>query len=526
MYYFLNDNMQFSKSGIEHAEISRLAIFKRHGIPAKIVTRVFAMNLHDVMAQAKLTDHDLVNLFDFFCGSQVVERRAFQLSAVQIPADAIKTRKDRQVHVVQKGKLLMIIYLRPDSDDVSNIQYFDVNGKTLKMVWWDTRGMKCLEQLFDWDGKITQEGYYGPDGLIHIEKLHYLNRSNEEHLSWRVLNYRGRTWLFNGMNELTRFFYDELNQNGETNVFICDRTVECAWGLFNMVTPAKKVLHLHNNHVGSDGDYMHARLNNHYVNALNNFEKWDAVISATPEQTREVQARFGMAVPAFTIPVGYVDDQTLTAPQIAYGQREKNLIVQVARLAPEKQPEQTITAFNRVHEQYTDARLEFWGYTNGDTLKQVQAQVKELGLETAVSFKGYTNNVNAVYERAQLGVLPSRAEGFSLMLLEAQAHGLPMIANDVRYGPSDIIQDQVSGLLTTCDDVDQLADSMLRLLADQSRLAAYSRAAYVNAQRYSEDHVFEQWQSFMRSLAATPSNLATDESTKASNSTLQVARPF
>ncbi|KZU19986.1 Polyalpha-glucosyltransferase [Lactiplantibacillus plantarum] len=41
-------------------------------------------------------------------------------------------------------------------------------------------------------------------------------------------------------------------------------------------------------------------------------------------------------------------------------------------------------------------------------------------------FKGYTTDVNAVYNRAQLGLLPSRAEGFSLMLLEAQAHGLPM----------------------------------------------------------------------------------------------------
>ncbi|WP_318766031.1 glycosyltransferase family 4 protein [Lactiplantibacillus carotarum] len=500
MYYFLNDNMQFSKSGIEHAEISRLALFKRHGIEAQIVTRMFAMNLHEVMAQAHLDDADLVNLFEFFCGTQSVPQRAITLADVEVPGDAIKTRKEREVNVVCRGKLLMIIYLREGTEMVSNVQYFDVNGKTLKMVWWDTRGHKCLEQLFDWDGKIAQELYFGIDGQVHLEKVHLLNHQNEERLSWRVVNYRGRNWTFNGMNELTRFFYDELNRQGE-NVFICDRTVECAWGLFNMQTSAKKVLHLHNNHVGSDGDYLHGTLNNNYANALNNYDRWDAVISATPEQTKEVQARFGDRVPDFTIPVGYVNNDTLNAAPVDFSTREQNLIVQVARLAPEKQPDQTIDAFQKVHQQVRDAHLEFWGYANGDTLKKAQAQVKRLHLEKWVSFKGYTTDVNAVYRRAQVGVLPSRAEGFSLMLLEAQAHGLPMIANDVRYGPSDIIQDQVSGLLTTCGDVDQLADSLLALLEHQGRLAQYSQAAYENSRRYSEAAVFDKWQDFIDQMA-------------------------
>ncbi|RRK10053.1 glycosyltransferase [Lactiplantibacillus garii] len=500
MYYFLNDNMQFSKSGIEHAEISRLAIFKRHRVAAKIVTRMFAMNLHEVLKAAQIADADFINLFDFFCGTQAVTPKTFDLADVVVPADAIKTRKGRQVNVIQKGKLLMIIYLREETEHVSNIQYFDVNGKTLKMVWWDTRGVKCLEQLFDWNGKIAQEAYFGADGQIHLEKIHMLNRAQQERITWRVINYRGQNWLFNGMNELTRFFYDELNRNGEDNVFICDRTVECAWGLFNMETPAKKVLHLHNNHVGSDGDFMHAPLNNNYANALNNFERWDAVISATPEQTKEVQARFGTSVPAFTIPVGYVGDATLSADPVPFEERQQHLIVQVARLAPEKQPDQTITAFQQVHQQIPDAQLEFWGYANGDTLKKVQEQVKRLQLEDCVSFKGYTNDVNAVYNRAQVGVLPSRAEGFSLMLLEAQAHGLPMIANDVRYGPSAIIQDGVSGILTTCDNVQQLADSMLSLLQRPDQLAEYSRAAYQNSHRYSEKAVFTQWQGFIRQM--------------------------
>ena len=502
MYYFLNDNMQFSKSGIEQAEINRLNLFKAHQVPARIVTRMFAMNLHEVLDQAQIDDHDFINLFDFFCGSQHVARQTVKLADFEIPADAIKTRKDNHVQVMHHGKLLMIIYLRNDQDEVSNVQYFDVNGKTIKMVWWDTRDFKCLEQLFDWDGKITQEAYFGPDGQVHIEKAHYLNHAGQEHLTWRVLNYRGTAWTFSGMHQLTRFFYDELNRNGEDNVYICDRTVECAWGLFNMETPTKKVLHLHNNHVGDANDSLHATLNNNYANALNNWSLWDGIISATPEQTKDVQARFGTDIPAFTIPVGYVDQATLTAQPVDFATRQKHLVVQVARLAPEKQPDQTIAAFQQIQHEFPDAQLEFWGYANGDIQKQLSAQVKQVHLEAAVHFKGYTTDVNAVYNRAQVGILPSRAEGFSLMLLEAQAHGLAMIANDVKYGPSDIIRDGVSGILTTDGQVEQLTAAMRKLFKDQDLLASYSEHAYQNAQRYSAAAVYQKWQAFMQTMQA------------------------
>lgn len=497
MYYFLNDNMQYSKSGIEHAEINRLHLFEKNGVPAKIVTRIFSMELSKVIVQAGIKSENFVNLFQFFCGSQSVPTKTFSMNDFSLPSNTTQTRKDNQIQVFAQGKMEMIIYLRKDSDEISNIQYFDVTGRTLKMVWWDVRGFKCLEQLFDWDGKIVQEQYFGPDGLAHIEKCHLLNHSGKVQLTWRVLNYQNRDWVFNGMNSLTRFFYDELNQNGENNVYICDRTVECDWALFHMHTPTKRVLHLHNDHVADPTDMIHSPLNNNYQNALVNWDKWDAVISATPEQSQDIEDRFGKDIPAFTIPVGYVTDEQLAAKHQDFTSRQKDLVVHVARLAPEKQQNHSIEAFAQVHQKFPDARLELWGYANGDIEKEFKQKAADLGLTDVVNFKGYTHDIAAVYDRAQLGLLPSRAEGFSLMLLEAQSHGVPMVANDVKYGPSDIIANGVSGTLTTDGNVQQLADDIIDLLGDQKKLAAYSEAAYENAKRYSEDAVFQQWQKLL-----------------------------
>lgn len=496
MYFFLNDNMQDAKSGIEHAEIGRVNLFNQHQIPAKIVTRAFSMQLDDILQRAGIARANFLNLFEYFCGSATVERRPLKLNDVSLPLGTTVTRKEQQVQIMAHGKLMMIIYLR-NADEVSNIQYFDVNGRTLKMTWWDVRGMKCLEQNFDWDGKIALEQYFGPDGQVHLEKTHLLDRRGQERINWRVLNYRNSSWTFAGMNELTRFFYDEINQNGETNVLICDRTVECDWALFHMRTAAYKVLHLHNNHVADSTDMLHSPLNNNYQNALVNWRQWDAVVSSTPEQSADIVARYGTAIPAFTIPVGYVTPATLAANPVGADQRQKDLVVHVARLAPEKQQNHSIAAFAQVHKQFPAARLELWGYANGDTEKALKKQVQELHLEDVVAFKGYTTDVVNVYNRASIGILPSRAEGFSLSLLEAQAHGLPMIANDVKYGPSDIIQDGKSGILTQDGQVQQLVDGMVALLGDDERLAQFRRAAYQNAQRYSEDNVFKKWQALI-----------------------------
>ncbi|WP_125981905.1 accessory Sec system glycosyltransferase Asp1 [Loigolactobacillus iwatensis] len=496
MYYFLNDNMQAQKSGIEHAEIKRLMLFNKNNVAAKIVTRSFALDLHQVLAQANISTANFINLFDFFNNTEQVDYQQVTVNDLKLPDDCSLQKDGHDYVVTQQDKRLMIITTRePEFTDLKNIQYLEPNGKTVKMVWYDTRGFISLEQYFDWDGKIANEQYLGLDGVAHIQKLHLLDRQGNEQNSWRVLNYHGQDYSFNGMAELTRFFYDELNQSdGGHNVFICDRTVELAWSLFHMETKAFKVLHLHNDHVNDPSDMQHSTLNSNYEHALNNLGQWNAVISATPQQTTDMVARFGKKVPEFTIPVGFVANETLNEPHVDWQTRTPQKLVEVARLAPEKQQDQAIKAFEKVHQHYPKATLEFWGYSNGDTEEKLRQQVTEAGLTDSVKFMGYSENVSEIYNSAQIGLLPSRAEGFSLMLLEAQAHGLPLIANDIKYGPADIIQDQKTGILTKNDDIDGLAEAILDLLSNPAKLMNFSEAAYDNSRRYSEDAVMAQWQ--------------------------------
>ena len=499
MYYFLNENMQFAKSGIEGAEIQRLNLFNQHQVPAKIVTRVFAMNLHDVTTDAKISDDHFVNLFDYFCGTTHVEKTVTTVDDVIAVGDDITQKaEDNKITYLKDNKLYRIAYLRQGATnprEISNVQYFDTTGRTTKMSWWNSRGFLCLNQYFDNAGNIFQEHYLDLEGNVKLEKLHYLNRANKEKFSYKLDDFEGVDYLFDGLHDLTRFFYDQLNKvDGGYNVFISDRTTETGWGLRYMETTAFKVLHLHNNHLADDKDIMHDRLNNFYASSLNNLDKWDGIIAPSSQQKKDVEARWGTKPPVFNIRIAFVKAEDVEASKVPFAQRENNLVVHVARLAPEKQQDSSIKAFEKVLKVIPDAKLELWGYANGDVGDKMRALVREMHLEDSVLFKGYTSNIAEVYNRAQVGLLPSRAEGFPLTLIEAQSHGLPMIANDIHYGPADILEDGKSGILTKNGDNDGLADAIIDLLTHKDKLAAFSEEAYQNALRFTDDNTFEQWQ--------------------------------
>lgn len=141
-----------------------------------------------------------------------------------------------------------------------------------------------------------------------------------------------------------------------------------------------------------------------------------------------------------------------------------------------------------------NAKLDFWGYANDNFDKKLNQIVANEGIASSVTFHGYTTDVNAVYEDAQLLILPSRVEGLPLSLVEAQSHGLPIIANDIKYGPADVVIAGQDGLLTKNGDIAGLAKAIIDLLTDQDRLAKMSANAYSDSKRYSEPNVMKLWQ--------------------------------
>jgi len=113
----------------------------------------------------------------------------------------------------------------------------------------------------------------------------------------------------------------------------------------------------------------------------------------------------------------------------------------------------------------------------GPRLPQYQALAEKLGISEQVRFLGFVEHQDMPrhYQQADLFVLPSRRESFGLVLAEAMACGLPVVATTAGAIP-EVVEDGVTGLLVPPDDPDALANALVSLLDDRPRMKAVGAA--------------------------------------------------
>ncbi len=104
-------------------------------------------------------------------------------------------------------------------------------------------------------------------------------------------------------------------------------------------------------------------------------------------------------------------------------------------------------------------------------------QSEELNLQERVRFTGEADDatLNELYEQADLFVLPSYHEGYGMVLDEAIARGLPIIASDAGAIPSTV--PAAAGLLVPPGDSEALADALRRFMEDQGLRHSLQSAA-------------------------------------------------
>ena len=141
-----------------------------------------------------------------------------------------------------------------------------------------------------------------------------------------------------------------------------------------------------------------------------------------------------------------------------------NYILGVGRLHVSKGFDQLIKAFSKLRDQSLHLILLGSGEEKNNLLQLVQ----ELEIIDRVHFLNSVENPFPFYRKAICFILSSHYEGFPLVLLEALACECPVISYDCDYGPSELIQDGVNGMLIKNGDVESLANAIEQVIEDSS----------------------------------------------------------
>ena len=180
---------------------------------------------------------------------------------------------------------------------------------------------------------------------------------------------------------------------------------------------------------------------------------------------------------------------------------EKNapLVVYTGRLDRAKGLGELLRAWPRVVARHPHAAL--WLVGEGPFRDELFQQIQDAELLESVRLPGTFDNVTEILAAADLFVLPSYAEGLSLSLLEAMAHGVPVVASDVP-GNRQVISSPEEGLLVPPRDVDTLAHAMLEVL-DAERAESLGHAGRRRvAAAFSLDRMADEHLALLERVAA------------------------
>ena len=172
----------------------------------------------------------------------------------------------------------------------------------------------------------------------------------------------------------------------------------------------------------------------------------------------------------------------------------------MARLDQQKQLDHAIKAFAEVITKVPDARLEIYG--RGVLQGELNRLIRNKGLSANVRLAGFTDDPMKVYRGAGLSLLTSRYEGFGLVLVESLQQGCPVVSYDLRYGPSDIIEDGVNGFLVPYGDQRAMADTIVRCLTEPGLLARLSSGTVPAVRPFTPESCVARWSGLYNELDA------------------------
>lgn len=124
-----------------------------------------------------------------------------------------------------------------------------------------------------------------------------------------------------------------------------------------------------------------------------------------------------------------------------------------------------VEAAKHIIDKYPEIKFMLIG--DGPLKTDLEHQVRGLNLENNFYFPGYKKDIPNYIKTMDIFIMPSLWEGFSIALLEANALGIPIITTDVG-GNSEIIKNEINGLLVPAKNPDALAKAVISLFLDRT----------------------------------------------------------
>lgn len=169
----------------------------------------------------------------------------------------------------------------------------------------------------------------------------------------------------------------------------------------------------------------------------------------------------------------------------------------LGRLVEQKGVDTLIRSISLLNKKGVSCHLYIGG--TGPLMDELQKLTKDLGIQDSVSFLGNVSDKDAFFKMTDIFVLPSRYEGFPLVLLEAGMYQMPVVATEVS-GTPEIIKNNETGFLVKKDNPEQLASALLNYQDAATRKRLAETLHQLVTSEFSAENYVKRMEKFYKSL--------------------------
>ena len=182
-----------------------------------------------------------------------------------------------------------------------------------------------------------------------------------------------------------------------------------------------------------------------------------------------------------------------------YSNCSSKSILFVGRYSYQKDILTLLKIWRLIHKRYPEWVLNIFGGYG----EQQEKIINEIGVNDLNIILHYPKqSICEEYIRNSFLLLTSRYEPFGLVLPEAMSYGLPVVAFDCPYGPSDIINDGIDGFLIANRSIEDYVEKVCLLIENEKLRCEMGKAGIYSSQRFNEFNIMPQWKKLFDELIA------------------------
>lgn len=490
--FIILNNLTKQLSGVQVSALNRLKLLKEYSaLRVGILTvnyhknqeNIFQKFHNEYLGQEK--SFGFYNLYSSILGRQEQYRHQGRSTIPTSYSSSFRVSETHERYYNEQDRLIMYVVFYSNGikkDRIDYINYFS-QGHKFQRVHYTQSGHLSHIQYLDKSGSIYREELIDVKGNPKI--IHYFNKGKLTRIE--INNDEGfLEEVFYNKNELLKWWFNHFLQ--EDDVLIFDGCTD--WiSLFKEIDKNLKLISvLHANHlmtgeIPEEGKFVSQKR----YDLLSDPNFLDASVILTKKQYDDIANRLLIHCPLVQIP------HSLTEPikKIDFESRNFNKIMMVTRLSPEKNVADAIRIMSRVVDQNRELELHIYGV--GPEKEKLRQLIINLKLSNNVFLQGFSWRIKEHLERACLSLVTSIRESFSLATLESLSCGVPVLAYDINYGPSELIEDQYNGYLVKVHDIEKAAILILNHFATRERMIEMAKNSYESALLYEPEKIAKRW---------------------------------